>query len=104
MSGSVKLGPSKISWKISFGRDDTGHCAPLPLLPVPTVHASVNRLHAGKPLTSSPEWMRHIEVANDVFLARFVWKVVGSIGRASVPGIVSGVIDSVPAASATERL
>lgn len=49
-----KPGPLKMSWNISLGNDDTGHCAPLPLDPVPTVHWSVNSLHAGRPLTSSP--------------------------------------------------
>jgi hypothetical protein len=55
MSGSVKGGPSKMSWKNSLGKEEIGHCAPLASLPVPIVHSSVNILQAGWPLIVSPE-------------------------------------------------
>src|ERR1700722_20723283 len=103
MSGSVKLGPSKMSWNISLGNDETGHCAPLPVEPVPTAQVSVNILQAGRPLMSSPEWMRQLEVAKEVLATSFDWNSVGSKGRSLVVGMVAGVIESVPAACAMER-
>src|SRR5579862_1162403 len=72
IEGSMKDGPSNWSWRTSLDFDETGHCAPVPVLPVPTRQVSVKSLQTGVSPLNSPLWIRQFEVAKEVPCIR-VW-------------------------------
>src|SRR5580698_6020504 len=102
MSGRVKLGPSKTSWKISLRTCETGHKAPLWLGFAPIWQDRVYSSQAGALLSTSPVCTRQFAVANEVPV-RKEGKVAGLSGRFAVEGVEPLGIVSFPAACAWER-